>query len=53
MHSKDILNIKQAHVRETVGGLTRGQLLANALKDLTLKTHATEIIDVDASDNVE
>ena len=33
--------------------MTRGQLLANALKDLTLKKHATTIVDVDASDNVE
>ena len=47
VQSKDISNIKQTVVREKEAGLTKGQLLAAALNELSEKKHATTHIQLD------
>ena len=44
IQTKDINNVRQHDVNEKAGGLSKGSLLGNALKDLTVKIQATILV---------
>ena len=53
IQTKDINNIKLQAVKEKDGGLSKGDILGNMLKELTVKRQATTLVEVDDSKNVD
>ena len=53
IQTKDINNIKLQAVKEKDGGLSKGDILGNMLKELTVKRQAATLVEVDDSKNVD
>ena len=53
IQTKDIKYIKVQAVKEKDGGLSKGDILGNKLKELTVKRQATTLVEVDDSKNVD
>ena len=53
VQTKDINNVKLQAVKEKEGGLSKGDLLGNMLKELTVKRQATTLVEVDDTRNVD
>ena len=53
IQTKDINNIKLQAVKEKDGGLSKGDILGNMLKELTVKRQETTLVEVDDSKNVD
>ena len=53
IQTKDINNIKLHAVKEKDGGLSKGDILGNMLKELTVKRQATTLGEVDDSKNLD